>query len=482
MKDSTIHIGDCREVLAGMDPGSVHCCVTSPPYWGLRDYGTASWEGGDEGCDHVEIYSADTPQGDGHTQNSCRPGRTAPPDRCYGKSCLKCGARRIDAQLGLEPTPDAYLATMVDVFRAVKRVLRDDGTCWVNMGDGYAMTRPGACAGDGWQNGKTSEHDEQLRRNYAHRSIALPAKNLIGMPWRLALALQSDGWYLRSDIIWAKPNPMPESVTDRPTKSHEHVFLMTQQPRYFYDAEAVREKHKEPHRGQGEQERNHWSVGDNNRGGEAFVRQYNPNGRNLRDVWTIPTEAYAEAHFATYPRKLVEPCIKAGTSDKGCCPECGVPWRRKVEGASGGAIGGDWKGSGVDGMRVGNAKKISNDGYQRSRTVGWEPGCECETFDTAYGFDVGKPHPCSPVPATVLDPFAGSGTTGVVATQLGRRFVGIELNQGYAEMARRRIANPEPLSTVKDVVGQELLDFVSGSSTHAVRPALLVAAVDELTT
>ena len=318
-----LFVGDCRERLADVPAGSVQTCVTSPPYWGLRDYG-------------------------------------------------------VDGQIGLEETPDAFLAELVDVFRSVWRVLRDDGTLWLNLGDSYAAARGGthqpAETLAGGKGGKTNSGGRVNRgridgknptRNA--RLIGLKHKDLIGIPWRVAFALQADGWYLRSDIIWSKPNPMPESVTDRPTKAHEYVFLMTKRPRYFYDADAIRENHArvwdaETNGGSlcGTDGRDRAVIGGHGRADRGKTVP-NPAGRNKRTVWTIPTQPYSEAHFATFPEALVVPCVLAGSRE------------------------GD----------------------------------------------------------TVLDPFAGSGTTGKVAVELGREFIGCELNPDYADLAAKRITNPK---------------------------------------
>ena len=247
--------GDCRDVLAALPADGVQCVVTSPPYYALRSYLDASH-----------------------------------PDK--------------HREIGSEPTPDDYLATMVAVFREVRRVMRPDATCWVNMGDSF--------------------RDKQL----------------LMMPARLALALQADGWWVRSDIIWHKPNPMPESVTDRPTSAHEHVFLLTKSARYYYDADAVREVSDAS-----EASKARYAYGRYEGNGDAkrFERSgkpdyltvdgnnYGQSGRNLRNVWTIATAPYGEAHFATFPPALAERCIKAGTSERGCCGQCGKPWVRVVE-------------------------------------------------------------------------------------------------------------------------------------------------------
>ena len=262
----TVHQGDCREVMAGMEPESVHCVVTSPPYWGLRDYGEAG-------------------------------------------------------QLGLEPTPEAYVANMVAVFREVRRVLRKDGTVWLNLGDSYVSN-----ASDQVPQTKSHKGSGLAGPNRNGRT-GLKPKDLVGIPWRVAFALQADGWYLRSDIIWAKPNPMPESVTDRPTKAHEYLFLLTKSARYFYDAEAVAEplmdssvlRLSQPNL---DQQEGSWRVlvnGHNASHGVGLSHDlYSGPTRNLRSVWTIATQPYPGAHFATFPEALVEPCVKAG------CPEGGT--------------------------------------------------------------------------------------------------------------------------------------------------------------
>jgi hypothetical protein len=267
-----------------------------------------------------------------------------------------------------------------------------------------------------------------------------------------------DGWYLRSDIIWFKPNPMPESVTDRPTKSHEYVFLLTKRATYFYDADAVREDGPTYTRKAGGYEKHKGQVGVNI--GSYAERDVTTTGRNLRTVWQIATQPYAKAHFATFPEKLVVPCIKAGTSEKGCCPECLTPWRRVVEKESFGKVPSDTK---FDDTMQGGPLSRSRQAYRAAgmegppapTTIGWQPGCGCSAREIDERTDEAVRY--SPIPCTVLDPYAGSGTTGVVAKQLGRSFIGIELNPEYCEMARQRIANPYPKPEVPDVEGQMTL-------------------------
>jgi DNA modification methylase len=319
--------GDCRDRLGDLPAGSAQTCVTSPPYFGLRDYGTSG-------------------------------------------------------QIGLEPTPDEFVTALVEVFRAVRRVLRDDGTVWLNLGDSYATTASGnpqrSFNGQGSDFGRgsfDSSHRDNGRRNRVPEGSK--AKDLLGIPWLVAFALRNDGWYLRSDIIWAKPNPMPESVTDRPTKAHEYVFLLSKGPRYFYDADAIREPHEDARVVDGvftgtggvnsidyEPQTQGFNKPDGSLGGVVMKnRQYNPAGRNKRSVWTVATQPYRGAHFATFPPKLIEPCILAGSPEGG----------------------------------------------------------------------------------TVLDPFTGAGTTGMVALRKDRSFIGCELSPAYAELARDRIIADAPL-------------------------------------
>ena len=304
-----IIVGDCRERLSELPAESVHCVVTSPPYFGLRDYGVAG-------------------------------------------------------QIGLEATPDAFVAEMVAVFRGVRRVLRQDGTLWLNLGDSYAATTKGSSGV-----GKNATNKGTL---LADRSWAVPPglkpKDLIGIPWRVAFALQADGWWLRQDIIWSKPNPMPESVTDRCTKAHEYLFLLTKSERYHFDAEVIAEPSlqplgmKEASSGRGSQHKQK-AIGQQLGRSSTLGANQGPETRNKRSVWTVATQPFAEAHFATFPPALIEPCILAG----------------------------------------------------------------------------------SPAGGTVLDPFFGAGTTGLVADRLGRSCIGIELNPAYAEMARERIQSEAPM-------------------------------------
>ena len=361
---------DALAALQDMPERSVHTCVTSPPYWGLRDYGIG-------------------------------------PDA-----------------LGLEPTPELYVEHVVQVMREVRRVIRDDGTLWLNMGDSYS----------GSGRGPSSMNPAQEMWN-ANVPDGLKPKDLCGVPWRVAFALQADGWWLRSDIVWSKPNPMPESVTDRPTRSHEYLFLLAKSARYYYDADAIREPNSDgpfwaTHpQGQPAISRTTRYDGSREDGSQpnTWLKNLKPNsGRNRRSVWEIATQPYAKAHFATFPEKLVEPCILAGTSERGCCPECGAPWERVLERMD--IVAASHKGSRFD-----MGKTAARDGGDRvqegermeSTTTGWRPTCA---------------HEGEPVPCRVLDSFSGSGTVGLVAERLGRHSVLIDASEDYCQMARERTA------------------------------------------
>ena len=261
MTDFRVIIGDCIEGMRSLPDQSVHTCVTSPPYFGLRDYGMAG-------------------------------------------------------QIGLEDTPDAFVSRLVDVFREVRRVLRDDGTLWVNLGDSYAGYHGNknalmpTSATNGWTNGT----NENSRGDKRPQDIGLKQKDLLGIPWRVAFALQADGWYLRQDIIWHKPNPMPESVTDRCTKAHEYVFLLSKGPRYYFDAEAIKEPavtfgRQAPAVSSGPK---HAAVDRSLIGPPRNGDSYDRETRNRRSVWTVATKPFKGAHFATFPPDLIEPCILAG--------------------------------------------------------------------------------------------------------------------------------------------------------------------------
>ena len=405
--------GDCREVLPTLPAESVQCVVTSPPYLWLRDYGVAG-------------------------------------------------------QIGLEATLEEYLATLVEVFREVRRVLRKDGVLWLNMGDIYndpTRIRPSSHQPNlnGYVDGTWGKHAREGHiRNVIPRGEngGLKRKDLVGLPWRLAFALQADGWWLRADCIWAKPNPMPSSVLDRPTVAHEYVFLLSRSARYWYDAEAVRTEAKV----QGKQASvSGWAAGDgphdaiSHNQGERRQRQrgherphngFNERwdlmtgaesqamGANLRTVWPVATRGCSGAHFATFPEALAEICVRAGSSERGRCPACGAAWRRLLDLSY--ANPGNRETNGprsIDNGEISAGYTVR--GERESRTLGWEPGCGCDAGD--------------PIPCLILDPFSGSGTTGVVALREGREYVGVEVSPEYVELSRRRIVGDAPLWNVVEV-------------------------------
>ncbi len=479
--DVDIYVGDALEVLRGLPDGSVDCCVTSPPYWGLRDYGTGAWDGGDpdfrDPCpdcawpnpdertfrnpDHCDTcLGARTVPHRAHDTLAARGGRGgsgAPGKQTAGAfpaefaaDVCRCGAQRVDRQLGLEATPDLYVAAMVAVFAEVRRVLADHGTLWLNIGDSYAASPPGNVAGVGATSGLHGANDENgvyrdtLKAGHATKRNTvvggLKPKDLCGIPWRLAFALQADGWWLRSDIIWAKPNPMPESVTDRPTKAHEYVFLLSKRPSYWFDQEAVREEREPDSLRRSDLYGSNPSFAkwnpDRNDGGFNG----NPAGRNVRSVWEIATQPYPEAHFATFPEELPRRAILAGCPEW-VCATCGKARERIVERPDSGGVSSPgyskFEGQRKDNDRRGPGTSMSNNSRKRldsvPSTLGWST-CDCPPLEIDDGRTVTKWRP-----GIVLDPFLGSGTTAHVARKHGRRCVGIELNETYAELAARRL-------------------------------------------
>lgn len=417
----TILTGNSLDTLATLPAKSVHCVVTSPPYYGLRDYGVAG-------------------------------------------------------QIGLEQTPEKYVAALLAVFKQVWRVLRDDGTLWLNLGDSYASNWPcnrvSKMGAGSLPNGKREARPSRLG--------GLKEKDLMGIPWRVAFALQTAGWYLRSDIIWAKRNCMPESVTDRPTRSHEYIFLLTKSARYYYDAEAIKEqcvydvdgtgtaarkaradgnkllptdqingirpaknggyknsvnfdgKNKDNEKQRGHSRRH---DGFNDRWDAMEKTEQCTGMRNKRDVWTVAPANYPEAHFATFPPDLIKPCILAGTSAMGCCAECGAPFKRVLK-KSGGTIG---KGSWFDHSKAAVTGRRRANGSADRKVCGTSgTGYKCETIDWHRTCKCHESAVCQAQPCTVLDPFGGSGTTAAVALELGRRAILCELNPDYVKLAQQR--------------------------------------------
>jgi len=392
---------DVREALRLLPDQSVQMVATSPPYWGLRSY-------------------------------------------------------NVEGQLGLEETPQEYVENLVSVFREVRRVLRDDGVVWLNLGDSYVSTPTGnmgtKCGLDGVKSGST-RYAETVKTQYTKTQrppvpAGMKMKDLVGIPWMVAFALRADGWYLRSDVIWAKNAVMPESVRDRPTKSHEYVFLLTKNERYFYDQDAIKEPHKF----------NRWSdrkiedaaVLDSQYEGQAGKTSllrggatgfHPPGGRNKRTVWTVNPKPYKGSHFATWPEKLVEPMILAGSSEEGCCSSCGAPRVRVIE---------KKRIKGHNPVVTDDRKELHGPTYSRhksaipggqsmvgydARTVGWKPSCKCDAHT---------------IPCTVLDPFSGSATTGLVAMKQGRNYIGIDINAEYLALATARLQERAAPEKVKE--------------------------------
>ena len=384
MELNKVYNEDCLDTLKRMPDEFINCVVTSPPYWGLRDYGT-------------------------------------------------------NGQLGLEKTPEEYVEKMVDIFREIKRVLKKDGTVWINLGDSYAQSGSGAGQNNSVKsNGIAVESFKSAKylnqRNPKTAISGLKPKDLVGIPWRVAFALQAAGWYLRQDIIWHKPNPMPESVTDRCTKAHEYVFLLTKSARYWYDADAIRENFDSS---QKEIDRQYsdgiketaYATTKKYSGGVG----YNNIGRNKRSVWTVTTQPYSEAHFATFPEALIEPMILAGCPEQ-VCMKCGKA-REKIVYKSGGTTGRSWTdhkadlqkgmsqydpnnhkgGLGREDAKQGNPYKVE--------IIGWTD-CGCYA-----GFE----------PGIIYDPFMGAGTTAKVALRANRKFIGSELNFEYCKIGYNRI-------------------------------------------
>ncbi len=392
MSDWQIINADVIAGLATLPPKSVHCVVTSPPYFGLRDY-------------------------------------------------------QVEGQIGLEPTIGAYIDRLVQVFAAVGRIMRDDGILFLNIGDSYAGGGKGPTGHNGIGN-----HEE--RQGFHSPAISVPAglkpKDLCLIPARLALALQADGWYIRSEITLCKTSPMPESVTDRCTRATEKLYMLTKRPRYFYDQDAERVPHSRDY------SNDHFPVGgrkhrvDNandpmaRNGTGQYDRDYDDPrynwdtggaGRNLWDYWEWRPSNFAGAHFATFPVALPARCIRLGTSEYGCCGNCGASWRRVVvrstENWQARKKLGGWAGSMLNGHNSSHGKGMSHDlGGAAILSASWQASCPCHADIT---------------PCTVLDPFSGSGTTVMAALRLGRKGIGIELNSEYVELSKRRIIGDSPM-------------------------------------
>lgn len=362
--------GDALDGLRSLPAESVQVCVTSPPYFALRDYG-------------------------------------------------------VDGQIGLEPSPADFIAALLAVFDEVKRVLRPDGVCFVNLGDSYAGSQKGTpgpnaiidhVARQGFVGGGADARNGTATVHKTGGTYGIPAKNLLLIPERFAIAMQEAGWYVRSRIAWCKTSAMPESVRDRPTSAWEHIWMFAKSARYYYDQEAVKERLKQP------------TV-----------------GANLRNFWTLGPEPLRESHYAAFPSEIPKRCILAGTSERGQCPACGSPWvrvtvKRLLLGDDGKTCTRCQKNHGAPrpGSQHMAAQIAERFACVGTDTLDWQPGCACDAGD--------------PVPQIVLDPFLGSGTTALVADRLGRDAIGIELNPTYADMARTRIESDERLFSAPVVV------------------------------
>jgi len=430
----TIRVGDVREQLRQLDAKSVQCVVTSPPYFNLRDYGTAKWHGGDTDCQH---------KGRDVLVKSGGPGKqytNVGSNAVFGGDC-PCGAVREDKQIGMEATPAEFVATLVDVFREVRRVLRDDGVLFVNLADSRAGSGKGP-QGNGLKASYWTK-PETVKLAGAKTSDGIRAKSLMLIPARFAIAMSDDGWIVRDQIVWAKKAPMPESVRDRCTSSWEPIWMFTKQARYFWDAAAVAQPSVSDHpSGNGYKRPEQLSRGGRGQDEPWQVQATS----NMRNVWHLSPEPSREAHYASFPTEIPRRCILAATSQAGQCAKCGSPWARVVERERGtpGEVRGYQAGvsSTTASVRHGkgspnavvraNSMQMTARGGVKSENLGWQPSCICE--------DAGPP-----VPQTVLDPFVGSGTTLLVADRLERNGIGIDLNAEYAEIARRRCANDAPM-------------------------------------
>ena len=411
-----LKFGDCREKLKELPNNFFHTVITSPPYWGLRDYGTGKWIGGDPNCSHIAGKS----RNDADREFGTKETLTVQ----YRDVCKDCGAVREDNQIGMEASPEEYVRKIVRTFQEVKRVLRDDGTLWLNLGDSYSS------------GGRTSTTNQTVRgdKDYGVTrppvSGSIKPKDLVGIPWRVALALQEDGWYLRQDIIWHKPNPMPESVKDRCTKAHEYIFLLSKSEQYYYDSQAIMEEAQD------------WGTRDRANGKyhnegtglnphTGLEKSYTH--RNKRSVWTVPVKPYHDAHFAVFPTTLIEPAILAGCPPK-ICSECGTPYERKMvtievpeRETRDNMVGVIPKRDKTSRMNSKDMKSLVQE------DMGFTKNCSCSESQTSAG--------------RVLDPFGGSGTTALVADRHGRDATIIELNQKYVDIAENRLGSDAPLFT-----------------------------------
>lgn len=429
-----ILVGDVRRVLATLPAKSVHCIVTSPPYWGLRDYKVppSVW-GGDSACDHEwgatqrAPWANDVPGPNSGGKNAGFRNHI----KDTGPFCAKCGAWR--GCLGLEPTVELFLDNLVAVFRDCWRVLRDDGTLWLNIGDSYAGSGRGPTGANG-----IGQHERRQGFHSPGASHGVRAKSMMLIPERLLLALQADGWIVRDKVVWHKTSAMPENVRDRCSDAWEPVYQLTKRGRYFADMEAVKQPPSASTAARaylGQRPLTPKQAGFQANGfhqASESLSVYDRASANLRNVWSLGPEPLRDIdHYAAFPTELPRRCIKIGTSERGVCPTCGAPWVRVVERAAATSkkcpkTDGIYQAQGGTGEKrtgtIGMSGGGRIDGF--SVTVGWQPSCACGG---------------EPIPATVLDPFGGVMTTALVANQLGRDSISIELGPKYAAMGARRI-------------------------------------------
>lgn len=459
---------------------SVQCVVASPPYWGLRKYaGEQELVWGPENCtdDADPIFDEkrgvwlnpkvahewrESRESREYRQNLSLPGGSDKITQIQNVNwthgmCRRCGAWR--GAFGLEPTVELYVQHTIQILREIRRVLRKDGVVFWNIGDSYHNGDKGGY--DRPTTGKQSTQRGTVKGLTPNRvwQNQLKPKDLVLMPSRIALAAQVDGWWVRSVIAWAKPNPMPESVTDRPTDSWEPILMLTKSERYFWDAFAVREKAETGWNGSSFTDKRDTEIYKNLGSG---VRNDAANSRNMRNLWMFATQPYSGAHFATFPEELPRRCILAATGERGACAQCGAPWRRITEEITTYESGSGKAGNRPIGKMAGETQVREDHDVRMGpvvdvRTIGWEPSCKCDGVSDGPH----EPKQRTTVPCIVLDPFGGSGTTGRVAVELNRRAVLLDIaydpaaqteKESYAHLARQRTTKVQrelPLSDTR---------------------------------
>ena len=484
-----LYQGDALAVLRELESESVDMAVTSPPFFGLRDYKTGRWEGGDPDCPHRPSWKPRQARPSGKLKSTAGTKMFGSESRghrdgIFRESCKRCGAVRIDEQVGLEKTPDEYLERLVGIFREVRRVLRPAGVLLLELGDSYASKAAGNAGqtGSGLSNPARQRRAQTTSREKPWRPSfeGIKEKDLMGMPWALAFALRADGWWLRHCIVWEKPNPMPESVEDRCTTAHSFVFHLTKSHVYYWDAEAIREPAASEK--SGNRERKHGAdVGAPNAHpgdlGRSIPWENDGHGRNARSVWTITTEpsgmgicpvchtfwkrnaperhcgVEVVCHFAAFPVALAERAILAASSARGACSSCGRPWERILEKGEAELAANTWSAEGGSQYELetnGHVARSTLKHVRTNRTLGWKPTCGCDVDETS--------------PSIVLDCFAGSGSTLVAARKLGRRCIGIELNEQYCEMAGHRLKIPDVVERASETSVEPVQLLLGGSS------------------